>query len=509
MLDYSIQNFTFTRNRIYPNDWLQTKPYLHADEVDLYYVKLANKVADIIRESLIAEAFDTQQSLLKAALVITCWFEDLCSNIGIWRVVNDECTKRYGSKLPFYNIEDYIPGIVNQQDLCLLIWDLVQSEHKDEGRVMNPENPGKWELANTLFELLNEEYETAPENERLYEFVHNHLATTQIWEARGLMSWFHYRSYIGHHNFQALMDTIYDEIEEEDWKKVSPKILYGYSTVMTFTHKRNLLSLTTPQWLARIRMDKVYEDLTFDHMSMYLFKEFDEDGMVVEDLVNGEKCTIDYESFDPKTFRKSDFKERETIISLAKIKFGNKYYLCGSMVSNSMDNKMRERIDEEEKCQRILSSFPQLRDDFVKASGGKEFLLMENAEDMEQFITKKMKFKFSEGVQLPANLRNEHNFIFGVSKKDGIVSAPKLAKCIAMKGNKLYDKQFARENAIVFFANPQAIHYELACYMQDNDLVPDAYINSMNGEDYGREFLHKHGRFFTDYHFACCREYDL
>lgn len=511
MKDFSIQDFTFNKGKIFPYDWLQTKPYLFADEVDRYYVDLANKVADEIKNSPVLAVFDSKEGLLKAALVFTCWFEDICSGTGIWRVVNDECKKRYGSFLPFYDLSEYYPGEVNLQDLLLLVWDIVQSEHTGEGRIMNPENPGNLELALKLYDLFYNEYEYAPENERLREFVLNPMASEDVWEARGLMSWFHYRSYIGHNAQRILRETVEDD---EMLNNVSDaielsKMLYTYTTTLIYSDKCNLLSLTTAQWLARIRGgDKEYEEMRFIENRVYQFLGYDESGLRVMDLVEEKDLHIERDSFEEDAYKPEDFKKGGTHLIFATMVFNGKYYMCGSMMVCSMCAKVSELVEQQKEMQMLRKIQPMVYEEFLKASCDKPFLLMSSADEMNDFFVKKMKKSLKAGVDMPEHIRNYKNFIMSADPKCGIISAPNLAPCLAMPGNKMYDKEFARKNAVQFFVSPDALSYRLACMIQDMGLVPDAFLNSIRGEEYGRDFLHANGRFVTDYYFGCCRQYD-
>lgn len=40
------------------------------------------------------------------------------------------------------------------------------------------------------------------------------------------------------------------------------------------------------------------------------------------------------------------------------------------------------------------------------------------------------------------------------------------------------------------------------------DMLPDACMNSVLGEEHGRETMKRNARFFTDYFFEKCREKD-
>ena len=107
------------------------------------------------------------------SLCLTAWFEDVISQVGIWTTFTAACKKRYGNWLPFYPLdENYYPDEINVEDIRFLLWHHIQFSSRDEGRIINPENPGIELIANELYCILDEIYETAPENERLWQFMH-------------------------------------------------------------------------------------------------------------------------------------------------------------------------------------------------------------------------------------------------------------------------------------------------------------------------------------------------
>ena len=91
----------------------------------------------------------------------------------------------------------------------------------------------------------------------------------------------------------------------------------------------------------------------------------------------------------------------------------------------------------------------------------------------------------------------------------GISIIPELAYCIKSDDNPFYDHKKAVQHAHALLLDPNAITYGAACALIDHNLLPDAYLNSLKGEEYGRQFLHKNAQFITDYLFSKCREYDL
>jgi len=152
---------------------------------------------------------------------------------------------------------------------------------------------------------------------------------------------------------------------------------------------------------------------------------------------------------------------------------------------------------------------PEVYEEFLKAAVGKPFILMSTAEDMKDFFVNKMKMSAKAEIDMPEHLWSKKNLIMSADPEMGIISIPNLAACLALNGNKMYNKTFAKKNALQFFVSPDAVSYRLACTVQDMGLVPDAYINSAHGKKYGRDFLHANGRFITNYYFNSSRQYDL
>ena len=51
----------------------------------------------------------------------------------------------------------------------------------------------------------------------------------------------------------------------------------------------------------------------------------------------------------------------------------------------------------------------------------------------------------------------------------------------------------------MFIVNPNIIPYQLSCILQDEGMLPDAYLNSLQRKEYGQEFIRKNAHFLTDY----------
>ena len=80
--------------------------------------------------------------------------------------------------------------------------------------------------------------------------------------------------------------------------------------------------------------------------------------------------------------------------------------------------------------------------------------------------------------------------------------------CIKSPDTPFYDKETAQKDGLMFYANPEVCPYALSCYLQDHGMLPDAKLNSLKGEEQGREFLQQNRNFNTDYFFCKYKKKD-
>lgn len=493
--------------KIFPQQWRQIHPLLTPMSTDQYYAELASRVAQILKESLLDEAFETHNDLIDTAIRVTAWFEDIISNLGIWRTVNEVCNKRHGKPLPFYDTDSYYPNEPNIQDLELLLWDTMEALYPNQ--FMNPENPAIEDAATALCELFDEEYPTAPETEELFDFLHDEQLLQDYWHVRKLCDWLSMRAYISKRQLDYWQETLDEQAEEDDSPLNAELLSYFILTDLTFKGKHNLLSLTPPQWLARITNHQEFNDLQLRDRSHYLLIGENETQFIMRDMVSEEEVAIEKDSFEDDEFISRYPKVGETVFNCSLVRFNGKFYQCGILAQNTIPNIKPEMLEEEKRKRHLTERGTY--DLFLKASEGKPVVFCKDDNEMLQFYRKmniplaqdsvaefrRMFAKCANGLALVGDL-------YG-----GISIIPELAYCIKSDDNPFYDPKNAAQHAHTLLLDPNAISYGAACALIDHNLLPDAKLNSLKGDEYGRQFLHTNAQFITDYLFSKCREYDL
>ena len=499
--------------KIYPKKWLELHPYKQTNSVDQYYVGIANEIHKRLYSSTIADAFEEEENIRYTSLCLAAWFEDVISQTGIWQAFTAECRKRYGAYLPFYPIKgDYFPDEINLEDIRFLLWHHIQYLCRGISAI-NPENPGIEQTAQEIYGLLAEEYETAPENERMQEFLyHSAMGEEDFFHYREILDWFHYQCYFNIENVAQCRDEAERLLDD---KKITPEmaetLIYATRTSLTFKGRRNLLSLTSPEWLALIGKahpeHQLWGKVKARENSCYLLEKEDDEFLYVKDL-----CSEDEGEFKitKKSLNLSAIRSREvgkSTLICELIYFGNAWWQCGMLLENKYNQKMAEYVDDLTK-QKEKTNEKAAFHDFIKASGGKSFVFCQSQEEISDFLLNKMDYNLKEGLDIP-RINTENGAMLMANPHTGLHIQFKLCECIKSPDNPNYNKEEAEKNAIMFIVNPDIIPYQLSCILQDEGMLPDAYLNSLQRKEYGQEFIRKNAHFLTDYFHYRCREKDF
>ena len=499
--------------KIYPKKWLELHPYKQTNSVDQYYVGIANEIHKRLYSSTIADAFEEEENIRYTSLCLAAWFEDVISQTGIWQAFTAECRKRYGAYLPFYPIKgDYFPDEINLEDIRFLLWHHIQYLCRGISAI-NPENPGIEQTAQEIYGLLAEEYETAPENERMQKFLyHSAMGEEDFFRYREILDWFHYQCYFNIENVAQYRDEAERLLDDE---KITPEmaetLIYATRTSLTFKGRRNLLSLTSPEWLALIGKahpeHQLWGKVKARENSCYLLEKEDDEYLYVKDL-----CSEDESEFKitKKSLNLSAIRSREvgkSTLICELIYFGNAWWQCGMLLENKYNQKMAEYVDDLTK-QKEKTNEKAAFHDFIKASGGKSFVFCQSQEEISDFLLNKMEYGLKEDLDIP-RIHTETGAMLMANPHTGLHIQFKLCECIKSPDNPNYNKEEAEKNAIMFIVNPDIIPYQLSCILQDEGMLPDAYLNSLQRKEYGQEFIRKNAHFLTDYFHYRCREKDF
>lgn len=500
--------------KVYPAEWVTQHPYKHSGEADRYYADLATRINKVLTA---AHLEDDLFDLRSIGIRLTEWFEDIISETRIWTTFTKACKQRYGAYLPFYKLdENYIPGEVNFEDIAFLLWHNMQSYCNGE-RVLNPENPGIQAVAIQVCTLLEQEYETAPENEPLYEALYGQsYGPEDFYRYREILQWFHYQSY-----FNVLaQDELEDHIEQlAEHKNINdfienhdPYILiYAIRQELLFRSRNPLMAFTSPEWMARMAGDlpglATWKDVRLHPGFYFLYDGEDLRFVYLKDITgNGERLAVSKLSIKSEVGG-NHWIAGKSMLKCQLVAYGGCWWQNGMLTYSNEQQGNDRLILDEERDRREKATTRRDFETFRKASGGRPYVILKSQDALKDFLTAKMGFTLEKGVEIP-RVDEKTGCMATATPNAGMQILNAGIPCIKSPENPFYDEQKARKNGLMLYANPEALPYELCCYLQDKGMLTDAGLNSLKGKEYGRSFLQQNRNFITDYFFRKCREKD-
>ena len=510
---------------IFTQEWMAMHPYEKPDEVDQYYTALANEIYQALDQACFTHSFKNIEDAKQLALCIAGYFEDVISGTCIWKTFTSECKKRYGVYIPFYeeeneyintsineNVPAYDPDEINFSDIKFLCW-----HHYQQSRNVQEPVPflfGTMELAAKMaYNVLDKEYETAPENERLYKFLCE-MPTDKgnFYAYRDVLAWFHYGCYFNINNRRRLQFEL--ENLARSPQGFNEAIGYSIQIEHTMNTRNNLLALTSAEWLAKVSKHHSAHQLwsDVDYMSMRAFKmeKEDETYFYLKDLYNEDSKE---EESRVKMLKKSTqiedasaFLSGEQMLITNLFKFGGEWWQTGILL-NPRYEENKERI-EAEKAR--LNHKQGIHDyNLLKAKGyGDKFVFLENVKVLKEFL-KDIGFELSSGIKLPK--KHEKGIIVCGTPYTGINVSFGMAHSIASPENPYYNAERAGMDSFDIIAgNGHPFPYETVCKLIENDMLPDANIfTSKYVKEEGLKITQANLQFLADYYLMGRKDKDL
>lgn len=500
------ENISIMIKKIFPIEWKEIHPEAMVSETDFYYAELANKVLKVLDKSGIESVLPEKSAIRTMAIRLTGWFEDLCSELGFWSVVNTICRQRYGKALPFYDTSEYYPGEPNPQDIQLLLWDFIQTLNED--RFINPENPGIEMVAYKIFDIFYQEYEYAPVTEELKAYFADPAIGTDYWKTRKAIEYIVHRGYFSFHSEMLLLNSLFSLEEDEGIENEEQLNIFSYATMIihAFSDRHNLLSLTAGEWLSAATGKKFTVDAQRLKNRVYTLGDLSGTTLQLIDKEDGNIFMVENDSFNANWLREYGYCKGMNV-SCGLIRFNDKYYQCGTMVTDPRKSQMKKILEKQKEETYFNSLAKENRELFLKASHGEPIVFLKGKKELMNFYSQ------NGTIVMPKDFNKQLKYIIDEHSEDGLVaimSSPD--KCyliitcsipaIKAPNNPYYDHEYAKLHAHELMLSDKAIDYSAVCELLSLGYLPDAAINSSKGYEYGRELLQNNAQFVVDYMFA-------
>ncbi len=482
------------KKRIFQSHWHITRPMGIISQSDTYYLDLSNKIHSLI-DSMRADEIISDKSTRDISIKVAGYFEDVISGFGLWKAFVNIHLKMYGKYLPFYEINeaDYYDDEINLEDVTFLVWSELQSYEIDNeaSRFLNPENPFLTLIALKIYDLLDNEFETAPENVSVCNYIHKFNHIDDLMSARNLLGWLHYDSYLSMSyprlNLKKEIDILKSRKADDFYRENLEIIKYALEKTIIFSKTCTPLAIKTKDWLAQIFVGtpkaEIFKSIDFKQINNYNIIDSDTETFTI---INAEKekfiVSIDSLS-NPPSFK------TEKLIMCALVFFNGLWHVNGfaSFSSQKLDIKSNDSL---------LSAKENNKNayEYVLKHIQKPISYFKNSQELLNKLVQIFPDTEKKNI-LPAELSKFSNFVLFVHPNIGLGFYPNLAQHITDPENMYYDQEVNETEGLGVLTSYYALPKELLEYLINNNLLKGICLKSLLGKEYGKKQLQENIQF--------------
>lgn len=491
---YDDEDDLYDFDLVTPSEWSRTHPANLVCGSDTYYAELANDLCDMICDFKIMVS-DPEKLARELGRVLAAYLEDIVSGTKVFSAMRRVCMQRYGYQLPFYdcNHTDYMPDHINEEDIRFLIWKTACQTGKEDGKTYSPLAPG-WELlADRIFDELNSRYEEAPEALRVTDWLRRSLRKEEYIDVREIAGWLVFRNPLSY--MPGFLDTLLTETEkafmdESVGIKNLEQFTYGLMASETWQRSMSPMGCPSRTLTAALATEFGHDALAGDIEAMevlplqiYAISQDKKSRRIFFETSDHEKLEVQRDSF-AKGFRPD-------MIQYAKcnlIKYKGKYLLNGMLAG---DPSLKTKWEN----QHSFLTFEQEREkarEWIDMLDGKQVVCVTNMKS----LLKKLDLPAKIGGQEP----DAKNFIVLISHELGMAILPNTGYAFDIPGNRFYRKRTAAKDSFPDLVFHNAMPHDVAVYIQEHHLLPEACIGASQGKETGRKIVQDYIAFWIGFY---------
>lgn len=469
-------------------------------DTDVYYATLANKILRaLLSEKIIRQEF-SENILRQIALKSASYLEDTVSQWGLFDGFRKLHSQICGNLMPFYTLdEEYYRDEINIEDVQFLVWSTLQEDfnknEEEKSRFINPENPMLMFLSSLIFDILDDEYETAPENEKIQEILHEQDFEDFL-SFRLLLEWLCYNSYLSTNHAKNAVESMKVTIRKEYKKDIDHVKLFIYlvESNAIFYYACTPLSVKAIDWFRYItnnsRMLERIENVSCRPFQRYKIMGSNDNYINLESFCE-EKIKISLARQSINTLdvnRTREFSIGKEILQTSLVFFDGMWQINGVSIFMKMteeiqteeDRKLEEKKRYEENA---LYSYKKL----LKYNKNKQIAFFKNSCELEQFWIEAFPDATNADDFIKNNpFKNKYNLVMFFSPKNGAFTLPDIADSIKYPDNKIYNSNTNNNEGLSLLTGGFPAPLDFLEFIINNDYIPDAKINSIQSAQRGK-----------------------
>ncbi|MCM1152689.1 MAG: DUF3843 family protein [Muribaculum sp.] len=232
--------------------------------VDKYYLDLTNRLVSLVNEK---ELLPEWPGVVvgRAILGIVGYLQDIVTDSGVWRSFVEMNKRLYGRCLPFYSTgEDYIEHELNMEDIRFLLWYSLSLNY--EGKyTSDPMASDILRASKEIFEVLNDVYEDAPEDDCWLRTRSLDLNNPE--EARDIYRYSNWLFMYCYLMSPAYSQTLLNIMSEPEMQTKDPKVIETRIEKSMVEDPTGPLALYLKEWLYLILEGKLPADASKDDLN--------------------------------------------------------------------------------------------------------------------------------------------------------------------------------------------------------------------------------------------------
>lgn len=455
--------------RITTQDILSLHPKGVYCDTDADYARVGNRILHQFERVNVLDI--SQQEIKEFAITLTLYFEDVVSELGIWRSFIEWNKNKYGKYIPYYDYDDtsYFIDAPNLQDCQYLVW-LSLSKIRPNG-IHYPYNKLSNEFAELAYIVMIEEFEKVYINDTLQDYFKEAPFATDFFKQRDLLKWLYLSCYLTHFtsNDEVLADT------EEEWRNlVNQHSYYEAECTVIYSKKTGPLYLLAQDYLSMIcsfhkkkKISKTIASQEYRYYTIYKVLQ-----------TNGNKVTLLSPSNEEINVPKynlniSPTTEMEEYYACSLVKYNDEWNLNGVSTSLTQSQPFEE-MKKREQQRTLVQKVPEYKH-LMELTGGNPLLYFKNRKEYTEFCIKELKLPKTMADNIDCSLSsnydaNEDIVMYVESETSPQCMAFDIARCIKDDRNPLYNKEYAKKNFTKIFTN---LPEELLFYLIKHNMIPD------------------------------------
>jgi len=465
-------------SRIALKDWLEYHPYDGEVITDHFYIDLCN---DIQHELL---HIDVNDYLVGAdykylSCVLACYFEDTVSRTGIWTSFIDQHHKLYGKYLPFYDMTGYGRGEINLADIQFLIWHFC-SNLSIQAYFLDPYSIEKTEIAQVLYDMLNDTVELAPVNEDLKAALE--LAPdADINTVREHLDFFFFGCYFHHYYTSTLLEEEKLDVKNQKGGQIE---IDNRRNNLLFNRVSPLLAQYSGEILARWlgEAHPLYDNLmslSKRKEGFFLYEGATSNHLQMKHIASGTSIELNHPDW------KFSLTAGKTIVRMGVVQWGGEWYVAGPVFPTS--DSLHEKIPDKEKylfspVASHLGVIIRAEECFLEVNDNSRIVFLDSKRDAFFFIdhiweTYHLKFGMDS---MDRKMYDVHTVTFDVDEdmdnlvvffnsRTGMEFYPDIAQCISDKYNIYFEKD--AETKIEDLILSDRVSSDFIAYLIENKMI--------------------------------------